>query len=160
MFRLGGGGSGDLEAGRPGNQETWRPGNRGRRHVHLDFGRCLYEHHEALSLKRLMLPYSGGPTCNLPTFNFLINRPTFNMQPSNHSSLSIRPFALKNYADGAPQDLQVQQRRVMADVIEIIFGIQMHRLIATSTDLPPSCDTRRHGKTLVLPGFVTCHNKG
>ena len=68
--------------------------------------------------------------------------------------LLIRPLAAQNNPSCLNANFNIQPDRIILDVIKIIFGVQMHWLVAAPVDLPPAGQTLRDGETLSLPGLI------
>ena len=63
----------------------------------------------------------------------------------------------KNGTDRLKENHHVQPRGVMLDVIQILFGMEVHRFVAAAVDLPPAGRPGRNREPLPLPGFVLLH---
>ena len=65
------------------------------------------------------------------------------------------PPSFEHQSDGLPENLQIQQKRVVLDVVQIIFDVQVQGLIAAATDGLPACHALGYGETLALSGLIT-----
>jgi len=63
-------------------------------------------------------------------------------------------------ADGAPKDAQVEQKRVVPNVVQIVLSMQVHGVFAAAAHLPPAGHARRHSEPLSLPALVVLHQQG
>jgi len=72
----------------------------------------------------------------------------------------IRPSSLDDGLDGPPQDLDIQPERVVFDIVQILVGVQVHRLIGPAVDLPPAGQPLWYLKPLALPGFILVDQPG
>ena len=72
---------------------------------------------------------------------------------------SDRPLPRENDACRAYENLQIQQKRAVPDVKQILPDMLVHRLL-TPVDLPPPCHPRQHLQSLSLPILVSVNEKG
>ena len=66
----------------------------------------------------------------------------------------------QNNPNGTPENLQIKQWRVVADVVQVVLRVQVHQLVAAAVDLPPAGHPRRDGEALALPTFIALHQEG
>ncbi len=54
------------------------------------------------------------------------------------STTLICAFAAQNDPEGLDQDLNIEPKRVISNVVQIFLGMQVHGLVAATMDLPPT----------------------
>jgi hypothetical protein len=69
-------------------------------------------------------------------------------------------LADQNNIDGFNQNINIQEQRIIPYVVQVIFGVEMHRFITAPLYLPPTRHPLWNGKALALPGFIPCHQVG
>ena len=74
--------------------------------------------------------------------------------------MSIRTLATDDRANGVEQNLQVQQKRIVSNIIQIILNVEGRGLVGSPNDLPPAGYARWHAEALVLPRLIILHNQG
>src|SRR6266496_5713448 len=73
--------------------------------------------------------------------------------------LLIRAFPNQYDPDRTHHNLQIQPDGIILDVVQIIFGVQMHRLVAATVDLPPTRETGWDSESFPLPWLVFIDEK-
>ena len=67
---------------------------------------------------------------------------------------SISTFAADNHPNGAKKDGNIQGEGVVLHIVQVVLGVEMHRFIATTGDLPPAGNAGGNGEAGALPELV------